>query len=316
MCGRPRWWCSKGRANDETGNNNTVVGFLAALTAGAVSDIVAVGAEALKYTTTGSGNTAIGRSSIYTNQTGNYNTALGTRALLTANSNSNTAIGFQALRLCTGSSNTSLGDGSGETISTGGGNTMIGVFADLSTGTFNWSTALGENSAATATDQVRIGTDFTASIGGYQAWSNLSDGRYKKDVQESTHGLDLIMKLRPVTYMLDHEAIIDATYGPERAAERKAQIAERASKLTETGFIAQEVEAAAHELGMEFSGVDAPKNDKDMYALRYATFVVPLVKAVQEQQAMIEEQQAVNEEQAKRIDELMRRLDTLTSQNR
>ena len=32
----------------------------------------------------------------------------------------------------------------------------------------------------------------------------------------------------------------------------------------------------------EFSGLSAPKHDKDFYSLRYATFVVPLVKAVQE----------------------------------
>ena len=37
-------------------------------------------------------------------------------------------------------------------------------------------------------------------------------------------------------------------------------------------------------------GVDVPKNDSDMYGLRYAEFVVPLVKAVQQQ--MIESLQA------------------------
>jgi len=31
--------------------------------------------------------------------------------------------------------------------------------------------------------------------------------------------------------------------------------------------------------------VDAPKNDNDFYGLRYAEFVVPLVKAVQELKA-------------------------------
>ena len=51
---------------------------------------------------------------------------------------------------------------------------------------------------------------------------------------------------------------------------------------TTTGFIAQEVEAAAKNIGYDFSGVDAPKNEKDMYGLRYAEIVVPLVKAVQE----------------------------------
>jgi predicted RNase H-like nuclease (RuvC/YqgF family) len=37
-------------------------------------------------------------------------------------------------------------------------------------------------------------------------------------------------------------------------------------------------------LNYEFSGVDIPDNDKDLYTLRYSEFVVPLVKAVQEQQ--------------------------------
>ena len=57
-----------------------------------------------------------------------------------------------------------------------------------------------------------------------------------------------------------------------------------------TGFVAQEVEQAAKELGFDFSGVDKPKDaTKQTYALRYSDFVVPLVKAVQEQQKMIEE---------------------------
>jgi hypothetical protein len=55
------------------------------------------------------------------------------------------------------------------------------------------------------------------------------------------------------------------------------------------GFIAQEVEQAANMIGYDFSGVDAPKNDKDLYALRYAEFVIPLVKAVQEQQQQLNE---------------------------
>jgi len=75
--------------------------------------------------------------------------------------------------------------------------------------------------------------------------------------------------------------------------------------IRNTGFIAQELERAAIELGYDFSGVDKPKNDDDFYGLRYAKFVVPLVKADQEladrndqlddlvsgQQAIIEMQQ-------------------------
>jgi predicted RNase H-like nuclease (RuvC/YqgF family) len=54
------------------------------------------------------------------------------------------------------------------------------------------------------------------------------------------------------------------------------------STSTYTGFIAQEVEAAANKISYNFSGVDKPKNDGDTYSLRYAEFTVPLVKAVQE----------------------------------
>ena len=52
--------------------------------------------------------------------------------------------------------------------------------------------------------------------------------------------------------------------------------------MIRSGFIAQEVEQAAKEIGYDFSGVDAPKNANDFYGIRYAEFVVPLVKAVQE----------------------------------
>ena len=62
-----------------------------------------------------------------------------------------------------------------------------------------------------------------------------------------------------------------------------------------SGFIGQEVEEAAREAGYDFSGVMPPQNDKDYYSLCYAEFVIPLVKAVQEQQEMIEQlQEEVN----------------------
>jgi len=42
------------------------------------------------------------------------------------------------------------------------------------------------------------------------------------------------------------------------------------------------------EAGYEFDGVVVPKNSKETYGLAYSQFVVPLVKAVQEQQVQIE----------------------------
>jgi len=69
------------------------------------------------------------------------------------------------------------------------------------------------------------------------------------------------------------------------------------SNVLHTGFIAQEVEEAAKKVGFNFDGVDAPKNEHDLYGLRYAEFVVPLVKAVQELTKQ-------NEALTKRIEEL------------
>ena len=68
-----------------------------------------------------------------------------------------------------------------------------------------------------------------------------------------------------------------------------------------SGFVAQEVEQAAKNVGYDFSGVEKPKSENDMYGLRYAEFVVPLVKAVQEQQQMIDELKKQNADLQKRI---------------
>ena len=76
------------------------------------------------------------------------------------------------------------------------------------------------------------------------------------------------------------------------------------SSILHTGFIAQEVEEAAKKVGFNFDGVDAPKNENDLYGIRYAEFVVPLVKAVQEQQVTINAQQTTINAQQKQINEL------------
>ena len=54
------------------------------------------------------------------------------------------------------------------------------------------------------------------------------------------------------------------------------------------------MEKVVNETGFSFNGVDKPDTKDGFYGIRYAEFVVPLVKAVQEQQIVIEQlQQAV-----------------------
>ena len=75
-------------------------------------------------------------------------------------------------------------------------------------------------------------------------------------------------------------------------------------KIKYTGFLAQEVEKAAKAANYNFSGYTAPKTPSGLYTLSYEQFVVPLVKAVQEQEAIIINQQ-------KQIDLLEKRLTAL-----
>jgi hypothetical protein len=94
-------------------------------------------------------------------------------------------------------------------------------------------------------------------------------------------------------------------------AEHKRKRAEQ-EKIVHTGFIAQEVEKIAQDLGFDFDGVHHPDNENDPYSLAYAGFVVPLVKAVQEQQEIIESQNATIEtltNQNKEIKEALRRIE-------
>ena len=188
-------------------------------------------------------------------------------------------------------------------------NTALGYYAGFSGSNYSNSTAIGYYAVNTASNQVRIGNSSVTSIGGYRAWSNVSDARFKKNIEEKVIGLDFIMALRPVTYNLDMDAIANFHETPDSLRLEESE--RKAGKILQTGFIAQEVELAAKKLGYDFSGVDAPKNDKDNYGLRYSEFVVPLVKAMQEQQTLIQSQLTIVEEQQTLIKKLEERITTL-----
>jgi hypothetical protein len=116
-----------------------------------------------------------------------------------------------------------------------------------------------------------------------------SDERLKTNIQENIVGLEFIKKLRPVSYNYDMDAIARFENTPDSLRLREAERLK--AQEIQTGFIAQEVEAAANAAGFDFHGVVKPYDVNGTYALRYAEFVVPLVKAMQEQQTIIEAQQ-------------------------
>jgi hypothetical protein len=301
--------------NNTTGGNNTSSGYQSLFSNTYGSNLVAVGASALYnngigavQSYEGASNTAIGSSSLYGNTIGYNNTASGYQSLLNNTTGyNNTAYGTQAL----------------QTNTTGVGNTAVGVAADASANGLANSTAIGYYATITASNQVRIGSIGGAfgsdptSIGGKVGWSTLSDGRVKKNIKQNVPGLAFINKLQAITYNLDNDAINKIVQRPvikdkdgkeikPSADEMNAHKAEE--QIVHTGFIAQDVEKAAKSLNYDFSGVDAAKNDKDLYGLRYGDFVVPLVKAVQELSKMNDSKDSIIGQQQNQINSLEARL--------
>ncbi|MFH1118897.1 MAG: tail fiber domain-containing protein [Bacteroidota bacterium] len=274
-------------------NENTAIGFESLFFNDFGSENTAIGNVALYSNTSGFQNTAVGKGALSSNSTGSLNVAYGTYALSSNTSgDGNTAIGRSALQHnYTGYNNTAIGEFALADAFDGHWNTALGYVAfPYNLGWYN-STALGFDTYIGASNQVRLGNSSVTSIGGYANWSNISDVRFKKEIQEMVHGLDFILKLRPIIYHLDLDKL--ATYLHKPDTIRSFMDEKEKESIVQTGFSAQDVEEAANSIGYDFSGVDKPKNEKDLYGLRYAEFVVPLVKAVQEQQAMIEDQKRV-----------------------
>jgi len=199
-------------------------------------------------------------------------------------------MGDNSLFSTTGSQyNTAIGYSAGRNYDLGYNNTILGANCGGSfSGQYNMI-AIGQGVTCPDNSTARIGNSATWSIGGFVGWTNFSDGRFKKDIQENVKGLDFIMRLRPVTYHLDISRLsrqLKENGGEEWNSAMKTAIAEK-EQVVFTGFVAQEVEQAAKDAHYDFSGVDKARHYNGLYGLRYAEFVVPLVKAMQEQQEMI-----------------------------
>ena len=272
----------------------------------------AIGSKAMMNNLYGSGNTALGYKVLQQNQYGGGNTAVGTFALSTNQAENNTAVGDLAMTYNGyGSNNTAIGSQAmffGNTDFS----TAIGTNSSILDGTYH-STAIGENAHAIGSNTVMIGANTVTMIGGYTSWTNLSDGRFKKNIQENVSGIEFIKQLRPVTYTLDIQKLnrflekdkldsctkalkklkgIVADPDKELSARKEEdENINKAENIVYSGFVAQEVEAAAAKVGYNFSAVKKPTSDKEHYGLAYSDFVVPLVKAVQEQQTTIEQLQ-------------------------
>jgi len=240
-----------------------------------------VGSGALTLLTTGVLNTAVGADAMHMSETGDNNSAFGTKALyLNTNGSLNTAIG----------SNTTI---------YGSSSTILGALARTAPTPLNNATAIGYDAEVNASNKIRLGNVFVTAVESNGVFNTVSDGRFKYNIQEDVKGLDFIMQLRPVTYQFDAKKQEAFTKGDISAAELNSHAVpvafNESNSIKRTGFIAQEVASAAQKTGYDFDGVKIPATDKQYYSLSYASFVVPLVKAMQEQQRTIEDLKKQNE---------------------
>jgi hypothetical protein len=309
--------------DNNSGNYNTALGALTLYNNTVGSHNIAIGYTALTSNTSGSYNIGIGFQSLYANTTGTYNVGLGMYSLYgNIAGGLNTALGYYALGanvygyynvglgyaalyannlgygnayvgLAAGYYNTSgyynqgLGYYAGYLNRTGYYNVAVGYLNGPNTTNLDNTIAIGSSVSTTASNQARIGNASVTSIGGPVAWTNTSDARFKKDIRtDEVVGLPFIMKLQPLTYRFDVHKMYQAQGSLNDTFTWKTQFDKESIRYS--GFLAQDVEKAAVEVGYDFSGIDKPQNDSDYYGLRYAEFVVPIVKAIQEQQAQID----------------------------
>jgi hypothetical protein len=226
-------------------------------------------------------NIGFGLNALFTNSSGNGNTAFGYQSLSNSNSSNNTAIGEDALLYNTsGMNNTALGSFTGSLNTTGNFNTVIGYNANVTQNNFTNATAIGANAKVAGSNIIQLGDDNVTAIETNRnctmiagAYGTYSDARLKTLIKPLTLGLNFIEMLKPVTYLYKDEK----------------------DNHIHSGFIAQDVEKTAQQLGTNFSGVYAPDKAGKYYMLSYQDFIMPLVNAVQELNKKVESLQQEND---------------------
>lgn len=240
--------------------------------------------------------------------TSNQNTFVGaTSGQFTSTGNLNTAIGHASLNAnLTGIGNSGLGKSSLLTNTTGSNNTGLGRLADVATSGLSNATAVGFNATVSVSDKVRLGSATVTVVEGQVPYTNPSDARFKFNVKDNVPGLDFIKKLKPVTYNFDTKKFDEHLNKNRNHDEVASEDFSKSTAIVRTGFLAQDVEKICTDLGYNFDGLHIPdaNNPTDNYGIAYSQFIMPMVKAVQEQQVIIENQKAELEQLKSQLDQL------------
>lgn len=209
---------------------------------------------------------------------------------------SNVFFGYQAgSNNTTGPFNVFVGALAGNTNTTGNNNTIIGYNADLTSNNLSFATAIGAGAHANASNTIVLGRnvdDVSVSgdlfVSGIVTLSHLGSAgtiplcgnglfagqistcssslRYKTEVQTFLGGLDVVRRLRPITFNWKEGGMHDIGFGAEEVEKVEPLLITRNAKG-------------------EIEGV------------KYGQITTVLVNAVIEQQTQIAEQQRVIQEQ-------------------
>ena len=122
---------------------------------------------------------------------------------------------------------------------------------------------------------------------GSTSWATVSDERVKKDIEDSTVGLNFINDLRPVTFNYRNKGDLPTEF---RDYEEDSTEVYKSEK-SQHGFIAQEVKAAIDKHSDIKNGFSMWDDDDETGQQRVGeTALIPmLTKAIQELSAKVEE---------------------------
>jgi hypothetical protein len=176
----------------------------------------------------------------------------------------NTSIGSSALSLLTtGDYNTCAGYAAGNLITSGSNNTCLGYDSDPSGATVSNEFTLGNASVSA----LRCAD---TSLAG------LSDRRDKKDIIDSSYGLEFINKIRPVQFTWDRRNLVEGDL--ESVHNGKTRI----------GFISQELQEAMEDDSNEILDLVYESNPERLET-KQGKLIPILTKAIQELSAKVEE---------------------------
>ena len=253
---------------------------------------VAIGYSAAINITTGGTNTIIGRSAGAALTTGLDSVLIGAYAgNAIVGADQNVCVGSSAgAGLTSGATNTFIGQGAGDAMQTGSNNTCIGVNCDASANDVSNAISLGAAVNAAANDfsfgkaSNVVTNDFDADAD----WSRSSDIRLKRNIQDTTLGLDFINDLRPVKFQWKPSNEV-----PKEMKAEYNEVNQKNLDIVSHGFIAQEVKEAIDKYGdTTFGGWHLDKTDNETQRVKKNMFVMPLIKAVQELTARVKELEA------------------------